>query len=346
MPDGFSMRQRAIGGFLPLDCEPCGGQTDVLSLWGVTGDNAWMFANARSALARLSRQLAGKRLVLPAYICPELAAVGDDRLQIAFYPLSEDLSPDIAALATIIRSGDCVLAVDYFGRPPNHGFQEFVSARTDVSWVEDRAQALDPGQAPWGDWVLYSPRKLLGVPDGGILVCAGGAVPPACYAKSSGPDRAGPRAMRRDDPEERDSETWYANYRVIEAEMGVSCEPMSVRSRARLSEIDVEWVIARRRANFSALAMCLSDVALFPEVEPKFTPLGFPVRVTGRDRVWHRLCEGRVFPARYWQHLPSESAIFPAEHALSRELLVLPCDQRYDESDMAQMVEMFREAVL
>lgn len=318
----------------------------MLSFWGVTAENAWTFANARSALAQLVRQLAPKRLVLPAYICPELTSAASDRMPIEFYSLSDDLSPDIAAVQRIIQSGDCVVAVDFFGQAPNREFQEFVSTRTDISWVEDRAQALDPGQAPWGDWVLYSPRKLFGIPDGGILVRAEGSVPRARYAKSSGPDRAGPRAMRRDDHEERDSDTWYAEYRAIEASMRVSCEPMSVRSHARLREIDVERVIDRRRTNFSALAARLSDFAFFPLDEPHFTPLGFPIRVVDRDRVWHRLCERRVFPARYWQQLPSESAIFPAEHALSQELLFLPCDQRYDESDMAQMAVTFHEALL
>ena len=40
----------------------------------------------------------------------------------------------------------------------------------DIFWIEDCAQALVP-DVPWGDWQIFSPRKLFGVADGGVARC-------------------------------------------------------------------------------------------------------------------------------------------------------------------------------
>jgi len=52
----------------------------------------------------------------------------------------------------------------------------------------------------------------------------------------------------------------------------------------------------------------------------------------------------RVFCARHWADLPSPGADFPAEHDLSRRLLTLPCDHRYDAADMARVAQAFQAA--
>jgi len=102
--------------------------------------------------------------------------------------------------------------------------------------------------------------------------------------------------------------------------------------------------MACRRANFDILAGLLPDAALFRGSSADFVPFGFPVRIARRDAVWQALCARRVFPARYWPALPSDPGAFPTEHALSREILVLPCDQRYDSGDMRLVAAAYRES--
>lgn len=336
---------RAIGGFLPL--EPCSGARTggALSLWEITDRNAWKFVNARSALAHLIQAVDAPRLLLPAFICPELALAAREGVSVGYYPLNAGFSPNVDALLGILQPGDCVVGVDYFGRQPESDFRAIVKDRKDVVWVEDRAQALLPASEPWADWVLYSPRKLFGVPDGGILVSARGDVAPAEYSKEDAEDRSLPRVLRRDDALERDNVIWYAAYQEVEARMSVSCEPTSAKALYILSNIDTELVIRRRKQNFDALAEHLAEFALFRERADDFVPFGFPVRVRNRDRLLKSLSDRRIFAPRYWPHLPSNPAMFPAEHALSRELLLLPCDQRYDDEDMRTVAAEFRGAL-
>ncbi len=190
--------------------------------------------------------------------------------------------------------------------------------------------------------MLYSPRKLLGVPDGGLLVHMSGCIEPASHSKGSDERRTCPRVMRRDDIEERDNARWFAAYQKVEAQMTVSREPMSALARKLLGCVDPQAIIRRRKENFDVLATLLHDVALIEGAATSFAPFGFPVRVPGRDVIWRALVERRIFAARNWPLLPSDPARFPAEHALSHEILLLPCDQRYDADDMRTVADAFR----
>lgn len=344
MTDVALSHARAIGGFLPLECGSGKEADGVLSLWGVAEHNAWMFANARSALAHLIQATDVRRLLLPAFICPELAQAASQDVSVGYYPLNARLSPNVDALFSLLRPGDCVVGVDYFGRQPEPDFCAFVADRNDILWVEDRAQALLPAQEPWTNWVLYSPRKLFGVPDGGILVCLDEDVAPTAYSEECAEDRVLPRVLRRDDTLERDNALWYAAYQDVEAGMTVSCEALSATTHQILSNMDTEPVIRCRKHNFNSLAESLPDIAFFTGEAEDFVPFGFPVRVRERDRVWKALSDRRIFAARYWPHLPSDPAMFPEAHALSGELLLLPCDQRYDEYDMRTVAAVFRDA--
>ncbi len=342
---GTPEKKRAIGGFLPLETSSQSVSGGILELWGIGEDNAWMFSNARSALAHLLCQFDIQRLILPAYICPELALAARNDIALLYYPLLDTLSPKVEFLRDYVRHGDCVVGVDYFGRQPDEEFRAFVAGKRDVLWVEDRAQGLMPAAEPWADLVLYSPRKLFGVPDGGILVRTSGRLVQPQYAAVSAEKRALPRIHRRQDSQECDNQRWYEEYRRVEENMAVSSEPVSDLTRTLLTGIDPMKIVRRRQANFDVLANLLPEIAFFPGIAEDFAPLGFPVRLDNRDAIWKSLCDARIFPARYWPSLPSDPDSFAAEHQLSREILVLPCDQRYDGEDMRTVATAVRNAL-
>lgn len=335
--------ERAIGGFLPLEPEVRNTERGLIEFWGMTEANTWCFANARSALAHLLRTRGASRLVLPAYICPEMAAAAESGIETVYYPLSDAISPLVEPLDALLRPNDCAVAVDYFGRPPDRDFRDFAAARGDVIWVEDRAQALWPATASWAEWLLYSPRKLFGVEDGGIMLRAVGGVTQAVYSAESVDERAAPRVLRRDDADESENAIWFEAFRGVEARMGVSREPMSAQTRRLLAGVDPAAAVRFRRRNFATLAKILSGYAFFDGPGGDFAPFGFPVRLADAGRVQQALAERRIYAARYWPRLPSDPADFPSEHALARDLLLLPCDQRYGVADMERVARVFLE---
>jgi dTDP-4-amino-4,6-dideoxygalactose transaminase len=330
------MATRAIGSVLPL---PDAGPAVAGSLWDRwTQDwgHVAAYRTARGALAALIAERGIRRLWLPAYACQALAdaAVG---IPIIWYGVDETLAPDLAALSSV-RAGDAVLAIDYFGAPPPAALLALRAERRDALWIEDRAQAADSGAA-WGDVLLYSPRKLLGVAEGGLMVSQ---APLPAPGPETTPVEGGAQAARRDDPLGDHPERWFAAFQAQEAAFAVDTQPMAPITRALLQATPLEPLAQARRDNYAVLLGELADYALWPKRSADFAPLAFPVRVQDRDAVARAMAAERFYCARHWPDLPSDPHAFPATHRLNASLLSLPCDQRYDGDDMQRLADGLR----
>jgi hypothetical protein len=332
---------KPIGGFFGLERPAKAAERTA----DFGGPNRLDFWNARAALAHLLATLGPRRIWLPAYICAEAAeAAAQDGRELLFYPVGGDLIPDGAALARELRAGDAVLGVDYFGAR-SETLPELAQSLRDVTWIQDRAQALWPDPAPWGNHVLYSLRKVVGAPDGGVLVSRDGPVAPPRWSADTDQSRLTPSRLRAEDPLGRDNDIWFPAYRAAEAAMTAEPRPISDVSQAVADSLDTSAVVQRRRRNAETLLARVGDAALFPaERLLAGAPLGVPVVTGDAAAVAARMAEARVFCARHWADLPSPGADFPAEHALSRRLLTLPCDHRYDDGDMARAAATFLAA--
>ena len=318
---------RPIGSVMPI---ALGQAAPADSVWSAltAGRHVAAFETARGALAALL-EARGARLVLPAYSCLTLAAAA--RGAVAYYPVDATLEPDVDALAALLQPGDVVVGVDYFGRAPTPAFRALAAERNDVLWVEDRAQALDTGAPPWGQAQLYSPRKLFGVADGGILVADFDLPQPTEPPADDSIWQA--QIARAEDEAGLYPETWFAPSNAREAAFAVTRRAMSPRTRDLLSHIDPRPETAARQRNYAALYAHLSDFALFPDIaEPDFAPLAFPV-LTDAAEAAKRLAAQRIFCARHWPALPSPAS-FAAEHALAARCLSIPCEPRYTEEEM------------
>ena len=160
--------RKFIGGFFELRVSELAPPDGLFGYWCPPNSEHWLLHNARSALAALLRANRPPRIWLPAYICREVASAVPAHCVTEFYALDDQLLPIASELERRIMPGDYVFAVDYFGRPASMSIDSLVKERPDVGWIQDCAHALDGPERAWGDWQLYSPRKLLGVADGGI----------------------------------------------------------------------------------------------------------------------------------------------------------------------------------
>lgn len=331
---------RPLGGFLPLRLPaPAPAPQPILALWTAAGVDAWFLHNARSALRALWAAVGPGRIWLPAYACREVAAAAPAGAQVRYYPVGTELVPDVDMLAANIGPGDHVLAIDYFGRPADARIAELARTRPDVGWIEDRAQALDPGSSPWADWAVYSPRKVTGVPDGGLLVAYRAPLPPLDAPPSDDLSFMLPALERYDDVAESDNARWYARYRQAEDAMSTRPQAMSRLSRSVLAASDAHADGRSRRDNYAALHRLLAEWALFAEPDVAYAPLGFPLRAPSAAELVRALAVQRIYAARHWADLPSAADAFPAEHRLAGELVTLPCDYRYSEDDMRRMAD-------
>ncbi|WP_136442093.1 hypothetical protein [Pacificoceanicola onchidii] len=330
----------AIGGVFEAAQSGRSVPESLWDLWTAGAAQVLTFSNARSAFAHVIAGFGPRRVWVPAYMCRDMAEAAPKAL---FYHVDDTFSPDVQVLDASLRPGDLLLGFNPFGRP-NEVFRKLVQSHPDVIFVEDNAQALHTASHPWGHVQIYSPRKLLGVPDGGLLVDRAGLLPvpkqrPASTARLR---RAG--LMRARDPLDRENERWYQAFREAEASMTISDQGMSATTKRVLASSAWRNIAETRRANYARLHSRLADLAFLPDRKPAWVPLGFPIRVRDAAELARDLAVYRVFAPRHWPELAGPN-LATSERAMHHQMLTLPCDQRYTEEDMDRVSRVLRKAL-
>jgi hypothetical protein len=112
---------------------------------------------------------------VPSYFCNEsLVAIRSLPVTLYFYPVLSNGKPDLTECNKMLVNfnPDIILFVHYFGEEVFSEELYDLAQENDAWLVEDAAHCLKPslGIGNQGDFVLYSPHKLLAIPDGGLLV--------------------------------------------------------------------------------------------------------------------------------------------------------------------------------
>jgi len=321
------------------------------------GKPAWidrpavLLANARSGIALLVDRLNPKQVWMPSYLCDSMVAgVDQSKTTLRHYEVTDRLALGATDFLEHVGAGDLVFFIAYFGFPQDAAAA--ASARARGAWVvKDACQAMlsDDREGEY-DFVLFSPRKFVGVPDGGILAFRPGldlgevalSPPPAEWWLDS--FRA--CTLRGEYDRHGGDRGWFELFRRCEAESPIGAYAMSELTRLILSHgVDAARISERRRRNYERLTGRLASVALFPRLPAGVVPLGFPISVDGRDLLRNRLFEHEIFPAVHWPLPDSVPPAFAATHRLAERILTLPCDQRYGEEEMDRMAAIVAAVV-
>jgi len=313
-----------IGGYFGLD----------LSDHGDAFPAAIKFQSGRAALRAVLESAAIARFLLPAYICDSvIKAAIDAGVVVETYSLDDSLYPK--GLPDPLPSKSAVLYVNYFGLC-GANISRLLEAIPDNRLIIDNSQALFT--LPSKELAtIYSPRKFVGVPDGGLLVTAGLEIRvPACEDTSS-VDRMRHLLMRM-------AYTAQAGYRdYLESESSLSdTRPlrMSRLTRRILAAIDMTAVKWQRRENFMALASRLDKYNAYRwALDAESVPLCYPL-IVGWDvgHLQRHLLRKGIYIPTYWPEV--RSRVFDGiEHQLASCCLPVPCDQRYSPDQMSYIAD-------
>ncbi len=345
MPEGSVASEKTpddpfIGGFFALETPAPDRSGGLAALWGLD-DTTPARDSAGAVFAALVRALRPPRLWLPGWLCAPFA-VGLPGDRIRLYRVTPALAPDTASLGDL-APGDLLLAVNPFGQTPGPAWAAFVAAHPDTFFVEDCAQSLATGRAPWGDWQLFSPRKLMGVPEGGFLVprtarARAITLPPAALPPDPGRSAARRAAMqlRRDRP--ADNALWHPLNQAAEAMGDNADRAIDPAVPAMLARIDPAPMIAARRANAARLAASLPARLQPLPPDPAAAPFGLPLLLPGRDTLLPALHAAGLFPAVHWRDILSPPT-WEDDHARAATIVTLPCDHRYGPARMDRLAQ-------
>lgn len=137
----------------------------------------WTCGSAES-LALISNYVAARNkrkpvVCLPAYFCGQsIRYLRGLDVELAFYPLTDELLPDYERLERYQDSPvfDVLVHVHFFGRVSGADQSAKFAKSKGAILIEDAAHCLEPDTALWrGDFVLMSPHKHFGTQRAGML---------------------------------------------------------------------------------------------------------------------------------------------------------------------------------
>ncbi|MBL0171637.1 MAG: DegT/DnrJ/EryC1/StrS aminotransferase family protein [Gemmatimonadaceae bacterium] len=287
---------------------------------------------------------------MPSYLCESmLGAVSEADGDVQYYEVGYDLDIPDGNWVDGIQPGDLVVLIDYFGFATSSAIAARVKARG--AWIlADACQSLlSQNEHVDSDFILFSPRKFVGVPDGGILRCNTHSILDVALEQS--PVRWWKKALeasiqRREFDRHGGSRRWFDIRREADSEHPVGPYAMSQLSE-RLLRFGFDYcrIASRRVENYGSLLTSLADLALFPNLPSGAVPLGFPIRVARRDEIRQVLFEHSIYPPVHWPIGDIIPNRFADSHRLASEILMLPCDQRYTPRHMTYIAEVVLGAV-
>ncbi len=341
------MNEHIIGGMFGPDRTP--GEKESLPGDLPPHHRAGWFMAARSALMAAAMRPGIARVWLPSYLCDSmLPGLESSGKEIRYFPVPADLRSGDLGWTRELSPADMVVVIAYYGVQPPPDLTGAIRDRRGYLVLDESGCPPTAGTNPDADSVVYSPRKLAGVPAGGILVDLSEKLapfptpiaPPAELADGIG--RAFDLRGRFDDAGAAGSDRrWYAAAQDWERTYPAGLWGIDERSRRILAD-GLPWsaIAARRRANHAFLADALRSWRLTSLAEDSTCPLGYVLALDApelRDGLRSALIAGSIYPPIHWALPPAVPSHYSESHDLSARTLTLACDQRYDFQDMERI---------
>jgi hypothetical protein len=277
-----------------------------------------------------------EKVWMPKYICNSMIEpvhlAGKD---IGYYGLNQqfELNENLE-----IKENEIILLVNYFGLFTGL-INQLISKYGKESVVVDCSQAFF--DSPF-DCVatIYSPRKFLGIPDGGILVTSLNIDLPKKQDEAS--------IKRMEHLITRiaySAETGYDQYKEAESTFSRN-EPlcMSKLTMHILSRINFNEIINARRNNFLYLHEAIGEFNLFQFDAHINAPLCYPL-MTKYPIPNDLFLENKIYTAKYWSDVSERITEASFEYKLVHNLTPLPIDQRYDYRDLNRVIDVVKKGL-
>jgi hypothetical protein len=183
----------------------------------------------------------------------------------------------------------------------------------------------------------YSPRKFFGIPDGGYL--ASNAFIDFELDIDTSHEYANFLMARID----AGAEVGYRDFRSSEDRIRtIGLKRMSKLTAAILSSIDYTFVKQKRERNFYYIHYELGIYNQLKSIPTNVSgPMTYPFLID-KSGLREFLISNKVFVAKYWDNVSKICQESSYENFLATQLVALPVDQRYDETEMKHIVNLVK----
>ena len=308
----------SIGGFLEL--ENRGG--------GFPHSDAILLNSGRACFEYILRTNEPARVHLPKFTCDAmLEPLRKLNIPYGLYSINThfELQEDIP-----ISDDSLIVFTNYFGLKDDYCRKLEGKYRGQLILDYSQAFYAEPSSI---SHTFYSPRKFFGLPDGGCLYTdqrLHQEIPASTsYGRMS-------HLLKRVD---LGAEAAYPDFKQNEQSLsGEPIQQMSPLTHGLLNSIDYISVKEARLRNYSYLKEHLAASNTLPLSEGGTScPMVYPF-LSSDPGLRMKLIDHRVFVPTYWPNVLTWCDESQLEYNLAKELIPLPIDQRYGQSDMERIL--------
>lgn len=272
------------------------------------------------------------RVWVPYYTCDVvLEPMQKLGVPYTFYPINRNLELD---KMPSLQDGEYLIYTNYFGVKDEYVSKLAIFYGSHL--IVDNAQAWFAKPIE-GVHTIYSPRKYVGVPDGGVAYCVK-HIDKNTLEQDVSYERCSHLLKRLDlDPSEG-----YADFRANSKQLvGQPIKRMSKLTQRMLCSIGFEEIKSKRRKNFGYLHEHLKETNLLdmPSMDSFVCPMVYPY-LTNDASIKQRLIENKVFVPTYWPNVLEWCDTNDLEYCLAQNMVFLPIDQRYGSDEMQRIVNL------
>ena len=289
------------------------------------------FNSGRASVAAAVGAVRPRKLYIPHYNCDVVRqALTDAGFQYDYYFLNEDMEPDLDDL----REGEWLLYVHYFGTSSEEKIRRIAARFKNV--IFDNTQAFFAAPVLDGNCMnVYSPRKFIGLIDGGYLVWSGSREVSEDYPQDVSWERGGFLLKSI----ELGTNAAYQDNLCSKVCLADGIKKMSVLTRKMLQAVDYDNLAARRDRNYRVLIKRFRDVNRLGLPMEGAAPFVYPLLIEDPE-LRGKVVANKIYTPQWWKYLLEEVPSDSVEARLSRWLLPLPVDHRYTEQDMEDMADI------
>lgn len=314
---------KEIGGYIQLDTN----RGEMLH------QNAIALNCGRSALAYLLLAKRIKKIAIPYFMCHTISDLCRKySVTIRYYHIDRNFLPVNLELG----EDEWLYLANYYGQLSDDTIRAIGKQYGRV--IVDNAQAYF--REPVGGMdTLYTCRKFFGVADGAFLFT----------------DQQLPQQLDQDESYgrmgfllgrfERSASEFYPEYvRNNDYFDDAPILRMSKLTENILRGLDYKYIKETRTQNFDYLHQQLADLNLL-DLSAAEGAFAYPLLIENGSELRKKMIAQKVFIPTLWPNVISDLPETVIEHYLAKNILPIPCDQRYSQEDMEYLCRLIRENI-
>lgn len=288
---------------------------------------------ARNALAYLIKARKIKRILIPKFLCDSVREVCKrEAVEYQYYSVAADFMPKDIGL----DDDQWLYIVNFYGQLDNERLKRLADKHGRM--IIDNVQAYY--QMPIsGIDTIYTCRKFFGVADGAFLYTD------AMLEEELPQDESFDRMRFLLGRFERTASEFYSEYAANnELFTNQPIKAMSKLTQNLLHAIDYDEIKQRRKNNFEILHNAFGDINRLNLTVPEGAFM-YPLYIENGAQIRKQLQEKKIYIPTLWPDVFECCDESESEYDMAKNILPLPCDQRYTYEDMEYLVDEVKKCI-